>query len=194
MEERKMTIARGLTRLKTIQAQLMKNGEVLRHSFINSKKKSPLADSRLDIGANHKEARKVVEATLQSTEDLIAEYAKIKTAIATVNLTATVTVAGKTMTLAEAMLMRREVRSMYSDIVSRCSNSLNTAMNDVNKYNDPIMENAGTSAEDKKILLAEMTSFVTPEKVNELNEFLTVFMAEVDGTLNEVNALTEITV
>lgn len=194
MEERQMTIARGLTRLKTIKAQINANNQVIRKSTTSSKRKSDLADMREDINVNHSKAKAVVESALQSNKALATEFVNIKLAIAKANLENQVMVAGRTMSLAEAMLLRREIKDIYGAVVSSYSQSLSNTNSEVQRYNDGVMANSNMSAEDKKVMMAETVSFLSFDTMNELNAFITVFMQEVDGTLNEVNALTVINV
>lgn len=194
MEERQMTIARGLTRLKTIKAQINANNQVIRKSTTSSKRKSDLADMREDITVNHSKAKAVVESALQSNKALATEFVNIKLAIAKANLETQVMVAGRTMSLAEAMLLRREIKDIYGTVVSNYSQSLSNTNSEVQRYNDGVMANSNMSAEDKKVMMAETVSFLSFDTMNELNAFITVFMQEVDGTLNEVNALTAINV
>lgn len=194
MEERQMTIARGLTRLKTIKAQINANNQVIRKSTTSSKRKSDLADMREDINVNHSKAKAVVESALQSNKALATEFVNIKLAIAKANLENQVMVAGRTMSLAEAMLLRREIKDIYGAVVSSYSQSLSNTNSEVQRYNDGVMANSNMSAEDKKVMMAETVSFLSFDTMNELNGFITVFMQEVDGTLNEVNALTVINV
>ena len=194
MEERQMTIARGLTRLKTIKAQINANNQVIRKSTTSSKRKSDLADMREDINVNHSKAKAVVESALQSNKALATEFVNIKLAIAKANLENQVMVAGRTMSLAEAMLLRREIKDIYGAVVSSYSQSLSNTNSEVQRYNDGVMANSNMSAEDKKVMMAETVSFLSFDTMSELNGFITVFMQEVDGTLNEVNALTVINV
>ena len=194
MEERQMTIARGLTRLKTIKAQISANNQVIRKSTTSSKRKSDLADMREDINVNHSKAKAVVESALQSNKALATEFVNIKLAIAKANLENQVMVAGRTMSLAEAMLLRREIKDIYGAVVSSYSQSLSNTNSEVQRYNDGVMANSNMSAEDKKVMMAETVSFLSFDTMSELNGFITVFMQEVDGTLNEVNALTVINV
>lgn len=191
---RKMTIARGLTRLKTIKAQIAQNNEVLNGSCVSSKKKSNLADMKLDLPENHRKAKEVVQSSLQSNEALFQEFVKIKTAISKANLVTLITVGGKTMTVAEAMALRQDVSNMMQQTVNAYSNSLNRVNVEVQRYNDSLMGNANLSAEDRKLMTADTVSFIPFDVMSEMNGFIHVFMAEVDGTLNEVNALTEIEV
>lgn len=194
MEERKMTIARGLTRLKTIKAQVMRNNEILLHSCINSKQKSRLADAKLELKENHRKAAEEVASTMKSTQDLMTEYAKIKMAISKANLSTLICVAGKTMTIAEAMIMRQDVAQMMQAAVSSYMNSYNRVTSEVNRHNDLVMANQNATAEDKKVMMAEVYSFIPFDGVKEMGDFSTVFLSEMDGVLNEVNALTEIVV
>lgn len=194
MEERKMTIARGLTRLKTIKAQIVQNNDVLTNACVSSKKKSVLADMKLDLPENHRKAKEVVQSAMQSNEALFKEFIKIKNAITKANLTTLITVAGETMTIAEAMVLRQEVAGMAQQTLNTYSSSMNRVNAEVQRNNDTVMGNSNISAEDKKFMLADTVSFVSYDKMTEMNKFINVFLAEVDGTLNEVNALTEIEV
>lgn len=194
MEERKMTIARGLTRLKTINAQIVQNNDVLTNACVSSKKKSVLADMKLDLPENHKKAKEVVQSAMQSNEALFKEFIKIKNAITKANLTTLITVAGETMTIAEAMVLRQEVAGMAQQTLNTYSSSMNRVNAEVQRNNDTVMGNSNISADDKKFMLADTVSFVSYDKMTEMNKFINVFLAEVDGTLNEVNALTEIEV
>lgn len=194
MEERQMTIARGLTKLKTIKAKINSNNAIIRKASTSSKKKSELADMREDLPLNHQKAKAVVESALQSNKALAKEFVDIKLAIIDANLSTQVMIAGRTMSLAEAQIMRREIREIYGSMVSHYSQALSATNTEVQRYNDSVMANTNMSAEDKKVMMAETVSFLSFDTMNELNGFITVFMEEVDGTLNEINALTVIDV
>ena len=194
MEDKQMTIARGLTKLKTIKAKINSNNAIIRKASTSSKKKSELADMREDLPLNHQKAKAVVESALQSNKALAKEFVDIKLAIIDANLSTQVMIAGRTMSLAEAQIMRREIREIYGSMVSNYSQSLAATNTEVQRYNDSVMANTNMSAEDKKVMMAETVSFLSFDTMNELNGFITIFMEEVDGTLNEVNALTVIDV
>ena len=190
-----MTIARGLTRLKTIKAQLANNNDTLAQSCVSSKRKSQLADAKTSLDSNHKKAQESVSSALQSSLDLIKEYTAIKMAIAKSNQETKFEIAGQTMTVAEAILFRRDIRDVYSEMLSSINRSRALVEREVDRRNDKIIsDNKDLSPSDVQQMLEDVVQFVSPEKSESLRNFITVFMAEIDGTLNEINATTKITV
>jgi len=187
-----MTIARGLTRLKTIKAQIGNNNKLLQGAVISSKDMSTLANSKQSLEKNHAEAKKTIAETLQQNKDLIAEFISIRTNIARTNDVTTITIAGKAMTISEAMLMRHDIKDMYENMLSAYASSTVTANRKVEKYNQTVLSGSA-SDKDKEILTAQIVSFVDPKEFEELNAFQTTFMAELNGTLNEANAVTRFT-
>ena len=192
METREITIARGLTRLKTIKAQIEQNNLVVQEAAVSSKRKSTLADVNLDTPQNHKEAAKKATAAVQSNRDLSREFVGIKLAIARANLETQITVGDRTFTVAEAMLLRREIDIIYRGMIQAFAKAKTTAESVTEKYNAQLLSNANLSEADKKTLFAEVVPLVRTEDMEELHAFVSTFMAEIDGTLNEVNALTKI--
>lgn len=194
METREITIARGLTRLKTIKAQIERNNLELEEAVVSSKRKSLLADVHLDTPLNHKEAAKRATADVQSNRDLAREFVGIKLAIARANLDTQITVGDRTFTIAEAMLLRREIDIIYRGMIQAYAKAKAAAECETEKYNAQLLANANLSEADKKTLFAEVIPLVRAEDMEELHAFVSTFMAEIDGTLNEVNALTKIVI
>jgi len=193
-EARKMTIARGLTRLKTIKAQLSSIGtDVGNVSVINNKKRSPMGEQKGSIDKNHNQAIEAVNSLYQKFNDLTKEYTKIKLAIDKANLFTDIVIGGKTLKIQEALIYRRDIQDYVRALNNQYAQSVNRARNDVEAYNRNLnTENMDEATVNK--ILADVLYLVPPARITEVNEFLVEFMTELDGTLNEVNALTEIEV
>ncbi|QNR70448.1 hypothetical protein IAQ67_28455 (plasmid) [Paenibacillus peoriae] len=193
-EARKMTIARGLTRLKTIKAQLASVGtDVGNVAVINNKKRSPMGEQKVAIDKNHNQALEAVNSLYQKFNDLIAEFTKIKLAIDKANLTTIIVIGGKSMTIQEALIYRRDIQDYVRALNNQYARAVTAAKNEVESYN----RNLNTEGMDDTTLnkvMADVLYLVPPARITEVNEFLVEFMTELDGTLNEVNALTEIEV
>jgi hypothetical protein len=193
-EARKMTIARGLTRLKTIKAQLSSVGtDVGNLAAINNKKRSPMGEQKAAIDKNHNQALEAVNSLYQKFNDLTKEFTKIKLAIDKANLTTVIVIGGKSMTIQEALIYRRDIQDYVRALNNQYARAVTAAKNDVESYN----RNLNTEGMDEATLnkvMADVLYLVPPARINEVNEFLVEFMTELDGTLNEVNALTEIEV
>lgn len=192
MSERKMTIARGLTRLKTIKAQLEGiSGNIKAYGAWVDKQKHPLGDtSHNDIKRNHSQAKEKVQSLYQQFNDLMAEHIKIKKAIDRANMKTNIEVAGKVMTLHEALLYEREVAGFISQLTTAYKQSVVTAELKVKQFNSQFSGVQDDSA--KAALLADVSYLVSRETIAELDKFTVEFLTEIDGIKNEVNALTEI--
>lgn len=192
MSERKMTIARGLTRLKTIKAQLSSITQQIRsYGAWVDKTKHPLGDTtHNDIKRNHAQAREKVESLYQQFHALKDEYIKIKTAIDKANMTTKVEVAGKVMTLHEALLYEREVADFIRSLTGAYQASVSTAELKVRQHNQSL--NSVQDEAQKAILLADVSYLVSKENIEKLDAFTIEFLTEIDGLKNEVNAVTEI--
>lgn len=195
--ERKMTIARGLTRLKTIKAQMENiTKEILLHGSWSSKEKHPYGESSFnnsknDIQKNHQQAKEKVNSLFQQFNDLLGEYVKIKTAIDRANLSTKVEIHGKLMSLQEAMILRRDIDPYVSQLISANRTSVLNAERKVNSYNQSF---TNVSDDVKEAVFASVVYLVDQKEIDKLNEFRVEFLTEIDGVLNEINAVTEIEV
>jgi hypothetical protein len=193
-EQRKMTIARGLTRLKTIKAQLSNiANQVGQYGAINNKVRHPLGEQKASLDKNHNQAIDAVNALYQQFNDLIAEFTKIKLAIDKANLTTVITVAGKQMTIQEALIYRRDIQQYVQALNHQYGRAVQQAQAYVDKYNNGL-NTEGMDEATLKAVMADILYLVPRERINEVNNFLVAFMTELDGVLNEVNAVTEITI
>jgi hypothetical protein len=191
-EQRKMTIARALTRLKTIKAQLQKiNNDIGNYGAISSKSRSPLGDPKASLDKNHNQAIEHIRSLYQQFEDLTKEYIKIKTAIDKANMQTIITVANKTMTIQEALVYRRDISKFVQELLGKYGQAVNRATDEVYRHNASIKTD-GMDEAAVKVVLSEVLYLVPKEKIQESENFLTAFLVELDGILNEVNAITEI--
>lgn len=190
--ERKMTIARGLTRLKTIKAQLGNIAyQIGEGGAISNKSRHPMGEQKASLDKNHKQAIEAINSLYQKFNDLTKEYIKIKLAIDKANMSTVISIGGKEMTIQEALIYRRDIQDYVQSLNSQYSRAVAKAQQDVDKHNRSL-NTEGMDETTLKAVLADVLYLVPRERINEVNEFLVEFMTELDGTLNEVNALTEI--
>lgn len=188
--EREMTIARGLTRLKTIKAQLHSITDTFNsYSAYNNKKKHPLGDNKENVEKTHNKAQEEINSLYQQYNDLIKEYKCIKTAIDRTNMFTKVSISGEEMTIYEALLYKREVLDFKNGLLNSFKSSINKAQKDVENYNKQFVN---ANEELKKIVFADVSYLINKNKMDEVNKFIVEFITEIDGTLNEINALTKL--
>ncbi len=193
-EQRKMTIARGLTRLKTIKAQLNSIASQIGQSgAINNKVRHPLGETKVAIEKNQNQAIEAVNSLYQQFNDLTAEFLRIKLAIDKANLFTTINIGGKQMTIQEALIYRRDVHQYVQSLNNQYGRAVMTAQQAVDQYNRGLNTESMDEATIRAVM-ADVLYLVPRERINEVNKFLVEFMTELDGTLNEVNAITEIVV
>jgi len=189
-----MTIARAMTRKKTIKAQLEKiTDDIAHHSAINNKKLHILSNEKSDIKKNHREATEKVKALFQQFHDLKDNYVKLTIAINKANLETEMIVSGKTLKIAEALVYKNDMQQYLSNLKTAHQHAVKNATREVNTFNQN-MKTEGLSEQVKNDVLADVLYLVPIEKIDELDSFLVEFMTEIDGTLNEVNARTFIEV
>lgn len=188
----KISVKRGLTRLKTIDAQLERiQSKFADYAVVSSKDKVDLVETnKVSIEDNHKKARAEMVSLTQQYEDLIAEYFKIKEAILASNLVATITIDGQTMTIARALIMQNEVVDKYQSVLSLYAISKKNAERGVEKYNAKFskLENV----DELKLVMAEPEFLVSPAYIEKKAKFISEFKAELNGMIDESNILTNI--
>lgn len=193
-ETRKMTIARGLTRLKTIKAQLINiSAQIGLGGAINNKARHPMGEQKGVLDKNHNQAIELVNSLYQQFDDLTKEFIKIKLAIDKANLYTVINIGGKQLAIQEALIYRRDILQYVQSLNNQYGRAVSSATQAVDQYN----RNLNTEGMDEQTLravLADVIYLVPRERINNVNNFLVEFMAELDGTLNEVNAITEIEV
>lgn len=192
MSERKLTIARALTRLKTIKAQLIGiNSNIQEYAAWSDKSKHPLGDTtHNDLKKNHAQAREKIASLFQQATDLRSEYLKLKLAIDKANMETKIEIAGKVMTIHEALLYEREIAGFIASITQAYKRSVSEAQGKVNQYNYQFSNINDEGA--KAALLADISYLVDKGEMDKLDKFTIEFLTEINGTKNEINALTEI--
>ena len=189
-----MTIARAMTRKKTIKAQLNKITEdISKHGAINNKRLHILSNEKNDIKKNHREATEKIKSLFQQFHDLKENYIKLTVAINKANLETDIVIADKTMKIAEALVYKNEIQQYLTNLKIAYQKVVKKATQDVDYFNQN-MNTDGLSEQVKKDVLADVLYLVPIEKLDELDTFLVEFITEIDGTLNEVNARTMIEV
>jgi hypothetical protein len=192
MEKRQITVKRGLTRLNTIEAQLVEIvNKIQSFGAISSKDKVELVDTKVSREKNHELAREEVTKLLQKHQDLLAEYDKIKSGINKSNLTTLIEVAGKQMTVAEALLIEKDTKFKISNLNNAYTYSVSRAEQRVESFNQRINKDNMT-ADELEIAQAQVVYLVEPSEITKQREFLTEFVAEVNGIIDESNVLTVI--
>ena len=202
-EPRKMTIARGLTRMKTLQAQIVNiANQIERYAAWVDKEKHPLGDTSAstDIKRNHTQAAEQVASLWQSYEDLSNELINIQTAINRANDTTIIQIAGKTMPIAQAKVIEDRIvgkgnkglPSLGFGVVNAYRNAVAMADRAVKNYNQQYSSIKEESV--KAQHMADIAYMIPAKSVEAYSNFLNEFSIEFNATLNEVNAVTEITV
>lgn len=185
-----MSVARGLTRLKTIKGQLAHiQGDLRNYSSFNSKLKNPIADTTpaTKLIDNQKAAQAAVDSLLQQESALIAEFVKIKTAIDTANLATKITLGGKTLSIAEALVYKRDAVSLTRNTLSSIEGGIVSAQRNVDQYNTQFSK---VPEELKPDMLGEVIQLVPKTKIDEMRSFILAFDVEFNTMLNEINATT----
>lgn len=206
-QERQMTIKRGMTRQKTIKAQLSDIiAKIRQYAAVSDKHKHLLGDTNVNasdpaqLRKNHEQARQAVESLYQQFHDLVDEYMKITLAIKKANVENYITVAGKHMTLAEALIYKEQnsdrngkpsISGYINALVNGYAESINHATNIARQYNQQF---ANVPEDTRRSLLADVLLLVDKERVAQLAEIQHKFLIEVDDELDAAIATTPITI
>jgi len=176
----------------------------------------PKVANELPVGlGSQEEFTKTQKARLQAVEDLIAHRRAVKAALVRSNASTTITVAGEKMTVAEAIERKQSIQ--YERLLlARLKEGLGQATQHIENQNAKVRENllqllqatygkegstvAGSDydAVAGPFLAQHEFSLVDPlnvkKRIEELEKSIEDFVAEVDITLTESNARTELEV
>lgn len=126
-----MTITEAFAELKTIQARLK-----TKRAFIGSHLIYP--DAIKDPLINDGGTAQVVVRELQAIRDLQERLIRIREAMQAANLTTTITIDGKTRSIAAWLAWRKDLRSGESDFLTTVRRSIDNVRNSVRaKGDDP---------------------------------------------------------
>lgn len=201
----KMTIHRALSELKVIGARIQKGTEELLPSGITQK------DKLVNNQHIKEDFEKKAKEGFQSVMDLIDRKNKIKSAIVKANAETSLTVAGKTMTIADAINLKGVIAYKRA-VAERLKKVQASAKMHIEKNNEKVDANAlelarvllgkeGVKSGDDDVkkatesyLAANTFSLVDPigvdDKVASLEKEIGDFETEVDAALSEINAVT----
>jgi len=198
MATEKLTIGRGLVQLKLNQKKINK---ALEKCFISIK----IGQKELDDKCDPK-------AAMDSIKDLIDYGDKLKAAIMAANSVTEVTVNDEKMTIAAAIEKKRTIGN-YENLLRHMKRQLSTAQQKVDYENDDakirldrlLEANFGKDLKARDTEIDSITKafnasneavLVDPinleARINDLEEYVDGFKAEVDLTLSEANATTYI--
>ena len=203
----KMSIHRGLAELKTIDSRIEKLIHQIKPTGIMQKGK--LVNNYYTKEDFEKNAR----AKFQAVNDLISRKNQIKSAITKANVTTQVEISGKKMTIADA-INYKSIADSLKYLISDLESKHRKAKTLTEQNNAKISENALLLAKEAlqkdNVKINEGDAVAITEPYIERNEFKLVdalkvedliegiqkdidnFETEVDATLSEINAITQI--
>lgn len=212
----RMTLTRALSDAKAVAGKL---DRVLQNSSFITIAQGTGSNRKLAISqlasTNIEEVEKTILSNFQSAESLIKRYRAIKRAIVKVNAEAIVTIAGEDMTIAEAIERKKSIemdKKFLHVLRSQLAANANALDQMTNKLNADIergvsqlfgSDRAKITDEQVKVVgdakKADFEpSFVDPAKladrIDKMLDAIEQFDLEVNFSLSEVNAKTEIDV
>lgn len=181
-----MLIQEGMSELKIIDKKLNRlSNEIQKYSVWNNKKTHPLGKVGTDEYSK-KEAEKVMASKLQSYRDLMDRYMQIKLAIKKTNLKTTIDIAGQTLTIAHALVIKDFLSDYQRTLIRALVDAEQKANREIEQYN----YNLPSDAED--INMAKIWYLIDPENIDDINLFLDQFTQEVDSALQIANCTTHL--
>lgn len=207
--EKQITIHAALADIKKFNQRIEKG--IRNAVFIGNMKKS--AETVNGYAHSKKDFKTIVESNYQSLNDLIKNINEYKSKITLSNAVTTLEVGKETMTVAEAINRKqyieyekdllRKMKSQYDNIVSNTTIRNEQVESDLN---DQVTTLAGKDPKAKDNLVSFMEQYrnsnswenVDPldlkDKIDELEDKIYDFEANVDAALSVSNAITTITV
>lgn len=199
-----MTIADGLSQKKILRARMQDDLDFIKqYGAVNNKRRTSVGDQK-DTVKNHNETQEKVLAAYQSFKDLSENYFDICEAVDRTNQLTQITVGGRSMSMARALHIQRVLNlqtvldpkkgfNFYRMMISSIDNAFKTAQKDVDNFNNNQRQaNQGLDAESIQSLMAEVLYFIPVDDIKEMQNFLGSFLQEIDGTLNKMNAITNL--
>lgn len=185
------SIARALTRLKHIEQKFEDN--------INQTILFAVAKGGKCINTGQAKEVFEVEASgkLQGIKDQVSAGVKARLAIAEANMNTKITVAGIEMTIAEALIFKQYGIPKLMNMINFGNRTINALKTEYRKeltnWESIAKDTPQENIENCKSLF--FPELIGPDKeMQELVDFVNTFVSELDGILNESNALTMIEV
>lgn len=189
---RTLTIARALTRIKTIQAQLEDIAEKIgKYAAWNSEKRHPLGEMKGSLEKNHNQAKDEIQSLFQQFHDLKDQLIKLKNAVDQANLVTPITIGNQTMTINEALNYQRYIAQYVRMLASNYNAAVAKVGREVDAANQSLLSK-DMDEDKRKAMMVQVLYLVPKERIKEIDAFLVEFMTELNGELNAVNAVTEI--
>ena len=209
MTNETMTIHEALSELKMLDSRI--NRKIESTSFCEANKHS---NSKIN-GLTIDDYKKNVVEVYQSINDLIRRRGAIRNALSNSNAITTITVGGKTYTIAEAIEMKKTGVDLLENLKLTMTEQYNSAIRRVRTNNDALNEVAdryvqglygskekSNSEEINKArevyVVANTIDFIDPlgiqGEIEKLAEEIETFSHEVDSKISVSNALTTISI
>ena len=184
-----ITIAKAMSRLKVIKAQMDKIGEKIGEGGAwSSKHVHPFGESRI-VDTNLNQASQYVNSMFQSFQDLGNEYLALKRAIDRTNMETIIEVNGKRLSIYDGLIIKHHLKDKYQDLLRKYSGACRNAEKTVDRFNS---QYASATEEAKKVLLAQVVYFINQKQVDNLDYFVLEFIQEIDDAINAANNVTPI--
>lgn len=209
MTNETMTIHEALSELKMLDSRI--NRKIESTSFCEANKHS---NSKIN-GLTIDDYKKNVVEVYQSINDLIRRRGAIRNALSNSNAITTITVGGKTYTIAEAIEMKKTGVDLLENLKLTMTEQYNSATRRVRMNNDALNEAADRyvqglyGSKEKSVseeinkarevyVVANTIDFIDPlgiqGEIEKLAEEIETFSHEVDSKISVSNALTTISI
>ena len=203
----RITVTRALAELKLLDSRI--NNAIMSAKFVDGYKKK---DGKTSMMKTPDEAEKGILADYQSITDLISRRTKIKSAVLVSNATTKVTIKGVEYSVVEAIDKKNSIvysknlltkmRHQYANMLTLSQNAQVSLEKQVSEMLTANLSSASKNTKEdydiiaKPLIEANQINLIDPlnlkEKIEELENDITGFESEVDFTLSESNAKTEI--
>lgn len=209
MTNETMTIHEALSELKMLDSRI--NRKIESTSFCEANKHS---NSKIN-GLTIDDYKKNVVEVYQSINDLIRRRGAIRNALSNSNAITTITVGGKTYTIAEAIEMKKTGVDLLENLKLTMTEQYNSATRRIHMNNDALNEAADRyvqglyGSKEKSVseeinkarevyVVANTIDFIDPlgiqGEIEKLAEEIETFSHEVDSKISVSNALTTISI
>lgn len=210
-----MTLTRALAETKTISKKLEKSMSNIYIAYAQGLDKNKVVAAPGLVGKSLDEVETSITANFQSTENLIKRYRAIKKAIILANATTEVSIAGEVMTIAEAIERKNSIEldknflNILKQQQSACNQALSTLAirlsTTIERAIDTLCGSDRSKINEDQIKILTDTkkqefepSLIDPNKISQyiekLQENIEQFELEINFSLSEINAKTELTI
>lgn len=207
MDSTTMTVTRALAELKLLDARI--TSSIAKAKFVDVYKKK---DGKTASFKTVEECEKEIKADFNSISDLIVRRDSIKKSVLMSNATTKITIGGKEYTVVEALdkkdsikytqEMLNKMKRSYTESLSLRNNTQASLEQQVNNMINTNLGSATKATDNdydtiaKPFIDANQINLIDPlklgDKIDEIEKGIMEFESEVDFTLSESNAKTEI--